>query len=66
MRPRRKVLRRVNYISRHRRGSDEDRSEFQSGCLFSGEGLLLPSPRVRVYFYPWVQAYPQKILKKLA
>ena len=28
--------------------------------------LLLPSPRVRVYFYPWVQAYLQKILKKLA
>ena len=27
---------------------------------------LLPSPRVRVYFYPWVQAYPQEILKKLA
>ena len=27
---------------------------------------LLPLPRVRVYFYPWVQAYPQKILKKLA
>ena len=26
---------------------------------------LLPSPRVRVYFYPWVQAYPENILKKI-
>ena len=31
MRPRPKVLRRLNYISRHRRRSDEDRTEFLSG-----------------------------------
>ena len=31
MRPRLRVLRRLNYIARYRRGSDEDRTEFQSG-----------------------------------